>query len=405
MMSGVLEGIKVIDMGHAVAIPSAGAMLADWGAEVIKVEPLLGDRARLGRKIFGVNRTVKIDGGETNWVIQVHNRNKRGLAVDLKKEPGRDVLYKLVQKADVFMSNYEVSALKSLKIDYTTLSQLNPKLVYAVLTGYGTKGPDKAERGFDFTAAWARSGMQYLIGNPDCPPPNQRGGMNDRVAGAHVVAGIASALLHRERTGEGQELEFSLYHSAVWTIVADIQGALLGLPLPRHERTKASSPVGNTYRTKDDRWFHLIVAEAEWPSFCRAAEKPELENDPRFNTPEVREENCEELIRILDETFAAKTMSEWESRFRESNVIYGRVQTAVEVANDPQAIANDFFTEVQFPTGGRMKLVATPVTFHQNPASVRPPAPEIGEHTEEILLGLGYSQEDIARLREQGVVR
>jgi len=399
-MTGILEGLRVIDMGHVVAIPAAGATLADWGAEVIKVEPLTGEMYR------GLVRSQAVDTPPVNWRIQLLNRNKKGLALDLKQKSGRDILYQLVQRADVFMSNYELSALKKLKLDYTTLSQLNPRLIYGVLTGYGSVGPDKDERGFDYAAAWARSGIMHLMAEPEGIPIPQRGGMMDRVVASHAVAGILAALLHREKTGKGQELEFSLYHTGVWTLAEDIQAALAGFPLGRHDRTKAGNPLWNSYRARDDRWFWLAMLQSDpsWPDFCRAIERPELENDPRFNSRETRLENCEELIRILDEVLASRNREEWEKRFRENNCIYGRVETPVEVINDPQAVANDFFAEINHPVAGEMKLVATPVKFRQNPASVRTLAPEVGQHTEEILLDLGYSWDDIARLKEQGVI-
>ncbi len=396
-----------MDVGHVAAVPVAGAMLADWGAEVIKVEPLSGEMGWGLVRTSGVGGVLKFDRGEVNWRIQVRNRNKKGLAVDLKKEAGRDIFYKLIERADVFISNYELSSLKKLKLDYATLSQLNPKLVYGVITGFGTVGPDKDERGFDYSASWARSGFQYLIGEPGSAPPPQRGGMMDTAAGAHLVAGILAALLHREKTGKGQELELSLYHTGVWLLNADIQAALMGTPLPKTDRTAAPNPMWNTYRTKDDRWFFLAILQpdAYWPSFCRAiVEKPELENDPRFNTMEIREENCEELICILDEVFASRNMEEWERRFRENNYVYGRVQSPIEVTTDPQAVANGFFAEIDHPVVGQMKIVTTPVNFRQNPASVRALAPEVGQHTEEILLDLGYSRDDIAQLKEQGVI-
>ena len=399
-MTGILEGLIVIDMGHVVAIPAAGATLADWGAEVIKVEPLTGEMYR------GLVRSQAVDTPPVNWRVQLLNRNKKGLALDLKQKSGRDILYQLVQRADVFMSNYESSSLKKLKLDYATLSKINPRLIYGVLTGYGSVGPDKDERGFDYAAAWARSGIMHLMAEPEGIPIPQRGGMMDRVVASHAVAGILAALLHREKTGKGQELGFSLYHTGVWTLAEDIQAALAGFPLGRHDRTKAGNPLWNSYRARDDRWFWLAMLQSDpsWPDFCRAIERPELENDPRFNSRETRLENCEELIRILDEVLASRNREEWEKRFRENNCIYGRVETPVEVINDPQAVANDFFAEINHPVAGEMKLVATPVKFRQNPASVRTLAPEVGQHTEEILLDLGYSWDDIARLKEQGVI-
>lgn len=405
-MAGIIEGIRVVEMGHVAAIPAAATMLADWGAEVIKVEPLWGEILRGMGKIRGVDRVLKFDGGEMNWEFQVLNRNKKALSLDLKQEPGRDILYKVVQRSDVFISNYELSALKKLRLDYATLSQLNPKLIYGVLTGYGTAGPDKDERGFDYSAAWARSGMQYMIGEIGSPPPMPRPGMMDRVVSVHVVAGILAALLHREKTGKGQEIEFSLYHSAVWCMTADIQAALMGLVLPKDDRAKAPSPLFNTYRSKDDRWFLLVMLQPDpsWPYFCRAIERPELENDPRFNSIEARAQNCEELIRFLDEYFASKNWEELDKRFRENNLIYGPIQTPVEVTTDPQAVANGFFTEMDHPAVGKMKTVTTPIKFRQNPASVRTPAPEVGQHTEEILLDLGYSWGDITQLKEQRAI-
>lgn len=405
-MTGILEGIKVIEMGHVVAVPAATATLADWGAEVIKVESLSGDLIRGLLRTNGVRRIIKFDNGELNWTFELLNRNKKGLAVNLKTEAGRDVLYRLVKGADVFISNFELGSLKSLKMDYATLSQHNPGLVYGVLTGYGTKGPDKDERGFDYAAAWARSGAQYLVAEKGTSPPPQRSGMLDRVAGAHIVGGILAAVLHREKTGEGQELEFSLYHTGVWTIAEDIQSALVGETLPQNDRTDAANPIWNTYRTKDNRWFQLVMLQAglQWPGFCQAISRPELENDPRFNTLDAREQNREELIDILDEVIAARTADEWEKSFREHDCIYDRVATPEEVTSDPQALANDFFAEVQHFAAGKVKLVTPPVKFRQNPASVRDPAPALGQNTEEILLDLGYSWENIAQLKEQRVI-
>ncbi len=405
-MGGILEGVKVLDMGHVMAVPAAGATMADWGANVLKIEPLAGEMAR-GRSRFRMvdGKVVPRDANEVHWVIQMVNRNKKGLAVNLKTEPGREILYKLVGEYDVFMSNYELSALKKLKVDYTTLSRFNAKLVYAVLTGYGTEGPDRNERGFDYSAAWARSGAMYMIGEPGSIPPPQRGGMLDRAAGAHIVAGIMAALLHREKTGEGQKLEFSLYHTGVWTLADDIEAALVGQPLAKHDRTKAPNPLWNSYRTKDDRWFWLSMGQSGlfWRDFCRVIEKPELEDDPKFNSIQTRWQNCEELIRIIDDILISKTMKQWERIFRKRNCIYSRAATPLEVTTDPQAIANGFFADLHHPDVD-MKVVTTPVKFCQNPASVRAPAPEVGQHTEEILLDLGYSWEDIAQLKEQEVI-
>jgi crotonobetainyl-CoA:carnitine CoA-transferase CaiB-like acyl-CoA transferase len=405
-MAGILEGIKVLDMGHVVAVPAACAMMGDWGAEVIKIEPHAGDMLRGLKRMVVENGAIKIYETWPLWYINLLNRNKRGLALDIKKDEGRAILYRLVERADVFLSNYETGALKNLKCDYATLSQINPRLVYGVLTGYGTVGPDKDERGFDFTAGWARTGIQYIIGEPGTPPPPQRGGMIDRVASGFMVAAIMAALLKRTETGRGQELAFSLYHTGVWVLADDIQAALSGFPVLKHERTKPGSPLWSNYQAKDGRWFQLAMLQSDlqWPGFCRAINRPDLENDPRCNSMEMRMLHSEEIVRIIDDILIIKTRTEWEKIFRENGVIYGRIETPEEVVRDPQAEVNNFFADIHIPAVGEGKLVTTPVKFNQYPTSIRMPAPEIGEHTEEILLELDYGWEDIARFKEHGVI-
>jgi crotonobetainyl-CoA:carnitine CoA-transferase CaiB-like acyl-CoA transferase len=399
-MSGILEGIKVLSMGQIVAIPAASSTMADWGADVIKLEPLTGEMHR------GLRRAQGIATGEINWVMQVLNRNKKAIAIDLAQEPGREIVYKLIRDTDVFMCNYKRSSVKKLGLDYETLRRINPALIYAFVSGYGAAGPDRDERGYDFTAGWARSGMMHLIGEPGTPPAPQRVGMIDSTAGAHIVSAVCAALLQKEKTGEGQEIEVSLYHTAVWSLAVDIQGALGGNEPVKHDRTKAQNPVWNSYRTKDDRWFWLAMLQADpaWPGFCRAIERPELEKDPRFSDLEARKDNCEELIRIIDEVLATKTMAEWEACFKENNCIYGKVQTPMEVVADPQALANDFFVEVEHPGAGKIRLITTPVQFVNNPALLKATCPELGQHNEEILLELGYDWDDISQLKDQGVI-
>ena len=340
-----------------------------------------------------------------NMQFELLNRDKKGLALDLKKEAGTAVVHQMVKNSDVFIANYEVSALKKLHLDYATLSRINPSLIYAVVTGYGTFGPDKDERGFDFTAGWARSGTQALMAEPGGAPPAQRSGMYDRTTGMHAVAGICAALFNREKTGKGQEIELSLYHVGVYTIGTDIQNALNDLPCMPNDRHRGS-PLWNSYRAGDDRWFQFAMLQSDlhWAGLCRAMGRPDLENDPHFNTLQKRNENNVELIRIMDEVFATKPRKDWEKPFRQNGVIYGRIETPTEVVNDPQAHANGFFTEIDHPTTGRMKYVTMPVDFRQNPATVRVAAPQVGQHNEEILLSLGHSWEDISKLKEQGVI-
>jgi crotonobetainyl-CoA:carnitine CoA-transferase CaiB-like acyl-CoA transferase len=349
---------------------------------------------------------IELGGASVNWTFQLFNRNKKSLAINLKTEEGQQILYKLIEEADVFLSNYELDSLKKLNADYENVSKINPVIVYATISGYGSRGPDSEQRGFDHAAGWARTGMQYMIGEPGSAPPRLRGGMIDRgVAAPQALAGILAALYHKEKTGEGQELELSLFSAGIWTLALDIEAALVGITAIKDDRTKAKNPLYNVYQAGDGRWFQMSMLQSDpvWPGFCKAIKKPELENDPRFNSMEVREDNCEELIRIIDEALAAGDSDMWELRFRENDLIYAKVQSPTEVTTDPQAIASEVFTELPHPLG-TFPVIATPVKFKQNPAEVKTSAPEVGQDNELTLIDLGYTWEDIAVLKDKGVI-
>jgi crotonobetainyl-CoA:carnitine CoA-transferase CaiB-like acyl-CoA transferase len=410
-MPGVLEGLKVIEMGQIEAVPVAAAWMADWGADVIKVEPPEGESWGMRVK---KNPSVSRVTGPRNFlpddvrrsVYNMLNRNKKGLALDLKTEQGREIVYKLVENADVFLSNYRRDALNNLKMDYATLKQLNPRLIYAILSAYGSKGPDKDMGGSDLSAGWFRSGWADFVREPGGFPFGQTFGFIDRgVAGPQLTAGIMAALLHREKTGEGQELEVSLFHSCVWAMAFPLQIILSGSQVPKRGRENPQNPINSIYRTGDNRCFQFPMAQPEhfWSDFCQAIEKPELENDPRFESIDKRSQNSVELTSILDETFASRTIEEWSVQFEKYNISLSRIQTLTDVVNDPQALANNFFVEVPH-SEKKIKVVATPVNFYQNMASVRTPTPEVGEHNEEILSDLGYSEAEINELKENGVI-
>jgi len=401
----LLRGIKVVELGHVAATPAAAAMLSDWGADVIKVEPLTGDLFRGVKRSRGIELTKQYGKGEVNVFFDFFNRNKRSIAFNLTKPEGNEALHRLVEKADVFMTNYEPSVLEKFALQYEDLQKVNPRIIYASLTGYGKEGPDRDERGFDYTAFWARSGFQYSIGAEDSVPP-QRGAMGDNITALGTVAGIMGALYHREKTGKGQEISQSLYQTGVWVLAFEIQCALFDVFLARDVRQSAANPLCNPYRTKDGKWFELFLLQADlyWPSLCRAIGKPELEKAPEFKDMVAREKNCRALIQILEDIFASRTWEQWKRLFKEHGVIAGKIQSPREVVNDPQAHENRFFPEVEHPIAGKIRVVGSPVKFSETPAQVRSAAPEVGQHTEEILLEVGYTWEDIVRLKEVGAI-
>ena len=399
-MPGVMEGIRVLEVATWVAVPSACAILADWGAEVIKVEnPAGGDAVR------GLTSIEGVEAGDA-W-FQLLNRGKKSVALNLRHERGREALYRLVERADVFVTNLELPLVERFQVGYATLHAHNPRLIYGLLTGYGSQGPDRLLPGYDYTAFWARSGIMDRVSEPGRPPRPVRPGMGDNTTSLGIAAGLAAALFHRERTGQGQEVHFSLYHTAVWALGIDVQTVLAaGAALPQSERGKAANPLWNTYETSDGRWVQLAMLQADryWPRLCQAIERPELAEDPRFASQQARQQHCQELVGIIGEAMARHPLAEWERRLREHDLVGGRVQTVLDTATDPQAAANGFFVEVA-QEGERRRLVNSPIRFQQAAPRIRGLAPELGQHTEEVLLELGgYTWEEVAQLSAEGVL-
>ncbi len=402
-MAGALEGIRIIELGHWVAVPCACAILADWGAEVIKIEdPAVGDSLRGIKSIEGIPQSNHIVP-----VFEVLNRGKRGLGVNLRTNQGREIVYRLISHTDVFVSNFQPTVLSRLGMDYETLSKLNSGLIYASLTGYGEQGPDRDKPGYDYTAFWARGGLMSKLGAPSGPPPSHRPGMGDSITSMCITSGILAALLARQKTGKGQKVSFSLYQTSVWVLNQDIQVALYRREeIPNIDRRRAKNPIWNSYRTSDGHWMQLAMMQSEryWPDFCKAIGHPELEHDSRFNSADNREKNNELLISIISEVFASKSLKEWTEILDRHGLINSVAQTVMEITNDPQAIANDFFTKIDHPNAGELRLVASPVKFSDTKATIRGPAPEVGQHSEEILLEEGYSWDDITRLKDEGAI-
>ncbi|MCP4603303.1 MAG: CoA transferase [Proteobacteria bacterium] len=406
MGNGALDGVRVVEFGHYLLVPAATTILADWGADVIKIENFLigGDPNRMALAIEGQPPPAEIK--PSLW-FQYFNRNKRSIGLNVMTDEGRQILYELAMTADVFATNFDPRAIEKTKADYETLSQINPRIVYCQCSGYGTLGPDRYKPGFDYAAWWARSGMMDRIAALGQDPRPQRPGLGDNLSSVGVVSAIVAALYHRERTGIGQKVELNLYHMAVWGMQLDVGTALhQGINLKQTERASVTNPLWNCYRTKDSKWIMLVMPQTDryWPSFCRAIGKPDWEHNPRFDTHEKRTEQGSTLISEMDTIIGSKTATEWEEIAQQFDLVLGRIQTPLDVSRDPQAWENGFFTEVEYATGVMLRMINSPVTFSHTPSKIRSIAPELGQHTEEILLELGYTWNDIVALKDQAVL-
>ena len=412
-MAAALEGIKVIETASAMAGPMAGRLLADWGADVVHIEnPATGDMLRSQRTTMqsmvdsGLARDRSIQ-SDIDYSTQNHNCNKKGMTLDLSQDSGRQILYKMLESADVFLNNFRARELKKFNLEYETLSKLNPKLICANLTGWGPKGPDQDLPGYDYIAFWARAGILQILMTPEMEPFTTPGGLGDRVTSLNFALGIMTALFTREKTGMGQEVNVSIYNTGVFVNCQDVGGSLVtGKDRQNVRRDELPNVLLNSYKTKDDRWVRLAVNQPDryWPRVCQAIEREDLVQDPRFEAFAPRIENRLDLFKILEDTFKTKTMDEWTVRLNEAGLPWARVSTLPEVCSDPQARENDFYTSLEHPTYGSIEVVATPVKLSKTPGTVRMPAPELGQHTEEVLLEYGFTWENIAQFKDQGVI-
>ncbi len=404
-MSGILDGIRVIDWTLWQVGPYATAMLADLGAEVIHLEERgVGDSIRGMTHFFGVPMEAK----GIHIPFEEHNRGKKSLAVDLKKPEGRKIVYDLVQKSDVFVTNFRQAAAEKLGLDYVTLNKLNPRLIYAAASGYGRKGPDAAKPALEIVG-FARSGAMLGSGEKGMPPIYLTPGIGDRTTSLFLALGVLGALFKRERQGTAQELHVSLLGSLVTLQGYTVMSTLVREgEFPRYQRDRIANPIANFYRCKDNRWIvlGLVQWERHWPAFCDAVGIPEMKEDPRVSDPEKREANSPELIAMLDDIFASEPYEEWDRRFREhSDFIYERVNSIEDLVDDPQVVENRNIIPWDHPVAGPIKFVNFPVEFSETPAAPPSPAPQLGQHTEEILEGVcGYTWDQITELGDKEVI-
>jgi crotonobetainyl-CoA:carnitine CoA-transferase CaiB-like acyl-CoA transferase len=379
-VAGPLDGIRVVELGVWVAGPAAGGILADWGADVIKVEPPAVDPGRMFARMLGTD--------PANPPFEMDNRSKRSVVLDLADDDGRVTMLELLSDADVFITNVRPAALHRLGLDYESVAADHPALIYGLITGYGLTGPDADRAAYDVAAFWARAGLAHLLTRPGDTPPFQRGGMGDHSVGMALAAGVCAALVARARTGAGQLVSTSLYRQGAYTVSFDLNTFLLtGYPIGIGQRESMGNPCMNNYAAGDGRRFWIVGLDGErhWPPLCRAVEHPEWLTDPRFADPRARAANAAELIAELDTIFATKPLEQWAEIFaREADFFWSPINTIEEVVADEQFHAAGGIVQVPDEHGG-VVMVATPVDFHGTPWAPRSTAPALGEHTAEVL--------------------
>jgi crotonobetainyl-CoA:carnitine CoA-transferase CaiB-like acyl-CoA transferase len=402
-MYDLMDGVRVIEVAEHTFVPAAGMILADWGADVIKVERSAGggDAARS-------MRVIQRPGLRANPFFEAANRGKRGIALNLTQDEGRAYLYRLIETADVFLTNLRDGARAKLGIDVDDLTKHNPRLIYARGSGYGRRGPLASADGFDYPSSWCRSGSAYVQsqGSPD-GPPMQPGSVGDLTGATALAGAVSAALFRRERTGRGAVVDHALYLAGTYIMSQSLIGASLSPDYDRQSppRHAAVDPLNNRYRTMDGRWLVLcLLYDAWWPDFTRHIGHEELAGDPRFATGEARAKNNSALISELDEIFAQRCLAEWEATFRTLQGVWSPVKSPAEVIEDEQALVNGFVTPVTLADGGEYLTGASPAQFDERAIGALRASPAQGEHTDEVLRELGITDANITGLRDRGVV-
>ena len=401
-LKGPLDGLRVIDWTMWQFGPVSTMMLADMGAEVIKVESLDGDHGR------GVNRSAGAASmlpNDVSTFFEGLNRQKLGIALDLKNPDGLQIMQRLVAKSDIFVENFRKGVAERLGLGYEDLLEHNDKIIYGSASGYGPEGPDSDKPAFALTAE-ARAGALWWFGPPDDTPHQLD--IADQSAAIMLSYGIIGAVVARERFGFGQKVDVSHLGSMVWARGMQNQISLLiDQEYERFDQKRAFNVLWNYYRCKDGEWMAFSMGqERYWPPFCRVLGRPDLIDDPKYNSVDVRYENREELVRVLEEVFASRTRGEWETTLRgNSELIWERVQRNLDLPNDPQVMANSYIVEYDHPVIGPSNWIQTPVTYSKTPLSMRKTAPALGENTEEILTDLlGYTWDDVVALKDKRAI-
>lgn len=399
-MNKPLKGVKVIDLTYFVAGPGTARILADWGADVIKVEPSFGDP---GRKT-GMTMNMPAINNKANPFYSIYNYNKKGLSINLKNKDGLKIMDELLKESNVFLSSYRTGALKRLGLDYETLSKKYPHIIWAQINGFGDYGPAKDNPGFDTVAFWARSGAMIDIaekGTTINPPI----GFGDATTSCSLAGGICAALYEQQKTGKGQKVMVSLFSQAIWNLSALIASTQYEDEYPK-TRKNAISPVINSYKCKDDKWIFLSILEHEryYNDLCDVIDRPDLKDNPNFSTTIKGKENSKELIAIIDQGFNRYTQEEMVQKLKNKDIAHEKIQHIKEVLEDPQALENNYIYEVENKDKSKTLMAMTPIKFNNIEVNLNNDAPTIGQDNEDILTNLGYTKEDIENFYKSGTL-
>jgi crotonobetainyl-CoA:carnitine CoA-transferase CaiB-like acyl-CoA transferase len=402
-MAHFFDGIRVLDVGSFVFGPAAATVMADFGADVIKVEPpATGDPYRY------LHQMPPLPAFEEDYCWLLTSRGKRSVALDLKDPEAREILLRLVESADVLVTNYPVRVLESLRLRYEDLKERNPRLVFAHATGFGHEGPEAHKPGYDATAWWARTGLQDLVRPKGGVPAISVPGMGDHPSAMALFGAIMMGLYRRERTGEGSCVRSSLLANGCWSNSVYLQAMLCGAePYGHVDISRPGNAVVNQYETRDGRWLLLALVQEDklWPRLCAAVERPELADDERFRAKPERRANAQALYDVLAPIFRSRDFAEWRKRLDDQQITFGHVATTEELEHDPQLEAAGIHVQTEDSKGRAVRTITSPIEVDGSPKVAPRRAPSIGEHTDEVLGALGFAASELAALRERGAIR
>jgi crotonobetainyl-CoA:carnitine CoA-transferase CaiB-like acyl-CoA transferase len=402
-MPGPLSGVKVIEVAAWTFVPSGCAVLAEWGADVIKVEPPERGDPQRGLITSGL---MPRDG--VNFMVEIPNRGKRSIGIDISTDKGREVLYSLVETADVFVTSFLPPVRRKLGIELEQIRARNPDIIYVRGSALGSRGEEADRGGYDSATYWARAGIASALTEAGSDwPVSIRPGFGDIMGGMTLAGGVAAALVQRGQGGGASVVDVSLLGLGLWNLSTDITSSKLfdGAPMHSYDRHSAPNPLTGTYRTKDDRFitFMIMQIDRHWPDFCEHIDRPDLIDDARFRDGKVRYENRRECIQVLRDVFRTRTLAEWSERLKTLTGIWAPVNRPIDVHNDPQVLANGYLANITSAEGVTFAVPTNPVQFDQTPPSMRH-APGSGEHTDEVLLEQGMAYEDILALKVSGAI-